>query len=669
HKFRTMIDTPLPDQQAEASRDAQVIAEHLPEGYSAEFDGSTNAAIAAAAAIAGPSSSPSPSARPAHSINSADDDSAANSGSEGPTSSLKLQGGDMHREIFKTANRIKYHKRAATFHHPPPPHASAQGKAAAGAGAGAPYDYGLTMNDQLAPGGFRRAFLIRQRQRQRDRVWGARLPVTRNFVEFLDLYGSFAGEDLADSDEEAVQSSDEEEGRAGAGGRRGGKGRASDNARAAASRGGRDDDDDDREGGPSGEETRPLLGLRRRSTTQASRNATASTTKTFFTLLKAFIGTGIMFLPRAFRNGGILFSSMTLLTVSAVTMLAFHLLLACKARYGGGYGEIGQAIAGDRMRGLILGSITLSQLGFVCAGIVFVAENVTSFLIAVFRRGEEGAESPLSTMALVLLQVLALIPLSFVRNIAKLGPAALVADICILLGVGYIYYYDVAHLASDGMHPTVVLFNPDSYTLTVGAAIFTFEGIGLILPIESSMAKPERFEHLLGAVMLIITVLFTSVGALCYATFGEDTYIEIINNYPQTSRFVNAVQFLYSVAVLVGNPVQLFPALRIMEGKLFGAHASGKKSRRTKWVKNAFRAAVVAACGAVAVLGAGNLDRFVALIGSCACVPLVYIYPAYLHYRGVAASWPARAADLVFVALGVVCMVYTTAVTLANSFL
>ena len=590
-----MIDTPLPSQANQETHEAQVISDHLPEGYSADFDGS-------------PYAEPSSSQQAAPSGDPAADDSGGDSDSNHQTSSLKLQGGDIHRGIFKTASRIKYHRRTATFHYPPSPSLRGEGIE------------GLTVNNQLAPGGFRRAFLL---QKQQDKVWGSRMPITRNFVEFLDLYGSFAGEDLADSDEEAI-----------------------------------DDEEDDEERPP---ETRPLLPRRRSS--HGARAATASTSKTFFTLLKAFIGTGIMFLPRAFRNGGILFSSMTLIVVSCITMLAFHLLLICKKKYGGGYGEIGQAIAGDRMRSLIMSSITLSQIGFVCAGIVFVAENLTSFLKAVC-----NGPSPLSTMTLVLLQVLVLIPLSFVRNIAKLGPAALIADVFILIGVGYIYWYDISYLVTEGLEPSVKLFNPEAYTLTVGSAIFTFEGIGLILPIESSMAKPERFEPLLGTVMFIITILFTSVGALCYATFGEATSIEIITNYPQDSRFVNAVQFIYSLAVLVGNPVQLFPALRIMEGNLFGAH-SGKRSLRTKWTKNIFRGLVVAMCGCIAILGAGNLDRFVALIGSFACVPLVYIYPAYLHYKGVATSWPVKAGDIVFMVVGFVGMVYTTVVTLLNSFL
>ncbi|KAI1121723.1 transmembrane amino acid transporter [Nemania abortiva] len=584
------MDTPTSDQPRP---EAEVIAEHLPQGYTAEFTVASNDVPAGASSSSSPNETPS------------------------EEDSLKLQGGDIHRNIFKTAARARMHKRAATFHHPPQSGTSGEDDLE-----------GLTVNEQLAPGGFRRAFL---RQPQNKQIWASRVPITSSFVEFLDLYGSFAGEDLADSDDEAID--DEEE----AG----------------------EQEEPDQQLPP---ERRPLLGSRR-SSRGPLRSATAGTRKTFFTLLKAFVGTGIMFLPKAFDNGGMLFSSITMVVVSIVTMLAFHLLLACKAKHGGGYGEIGEAIAGPVMRNLILGSITLSQLGFVCSGIVFVAENLTSFFEAVTQ-----GDSPISPTKLILIQVLVLIPLSYIRNIAKLGPVALLADVFILIGVSYIYYYDIAHIASEGINPTVVLFNPSKYTLMVGSAIFTFEGIGLILPIQSSMAKPERFEWLLGIVMFLITIIFTAVGVLCYATFGKDTSIEIINNYPQTSKFVNAVQFLYSMAVLAGNPVQLFPALRILEGSLFG-HRSGKRSLRTKWKKNAFRSLLVCICGFIAIAGTGNLDKFVALIGSFACVPLVYIYPAYLHYKGVATSRVAKIGDIMFIAVGLIAMVYTTVVTIVNSFM
>ncbi|KAH8887837.1 hypothetical protein GQ53DRAFT_826827 [Thozetella sp. PMI_491] len=556
-------------------REVQAISGHLPAGYTAEFDGTPGTS-------SGPSTSAPDLSQPAL-----------------EESSLKLQGGDIHRDLYRIDARPSGHKRTATFHGIVPDDDS---------------DEILSVREQLAPGGFRRAFL---QQRHGPEFLAARMPVTRNFVEFLDLYGSFADEDLADSDEEAIEDEEEAENQS--------------------------------------PETRPLLP--RRQSSRVPRSADAGVVKTFFTLLKAFVGTGIMFLPKAFNNGGILFSSLTLLGISALSMLAFHLLLECKKKHGGSYGDIGFEIAGPKMRGLILGSVTLSQLGFVCSGIVFAAENLLSFFAAV-----SGGKSPFSTTTLVLAQLVILIPLSFIRNISKLGPAALLADVFILVGLAYIYWYDIGTIADQGIHPTVVLFNPQHYTLTIGAAIFTFEGIGLILPIRSSMKSPEHFEPLLGVVMIIITIVYTSVGALCYATFGIYTNIEVIDNYPQNNKLVNAVQLLYSIAVLAGDPVQLFPALRILEGRIFGRR-SGRKSLKTKWIKNAFRTALVLLCGAVSILGAGNLDRFVALIGSFACVPLVYIYPPYLHYKGVATTKWAKIGDVALIVLGLVGMVYTTAVT------
>lgn len=571
-----MTDSPNPHDDEHAAR---VISDHLPSGYTAGLVDS----------------------------NLSNGEAADRTGQE-PESSLTLLGGDVHRDLYKIHSRAKIHQRAATFSHP--------------AQSSTSFENDLTAAEQRAPGGFRREFV----QQKYGRFNPAVIPVTRNFVEFLSLYGSFAGEDLEDSEDESSLEDQEEDATEAAG------------------------------------ERRPLLG-RRRSTRQ-TKPGDAGRVKTFFTLLKAFIGTGIMFLPKAFNNGGILFSSMTLLTVSVVTTIAFHLLLKCRQLYGkSGYGELGEAIGGSKMRAIILGSVTVSQLGFVCAGTVFVAQNLHSFTVAV-----SNGHSLMSTDILIALQLLVLIPLAFIRNISKLGPSALIADVFILLGLGYIYYYDFATIARQGLHPSVELFNPDHYTLTIGAAIFTFEGIGLILPIQSSMKEPEKFEPLLWLIMLIITIIFTSVGALCYATFGSATQIEVISNFPQDSTLVNAVQFLYSLAVLVGTPVQLFPPVRILEGKIFGRR-SGKRDALTKWKKNGFRSSLVVLCILVSILGANNLDRFVALIGSFACVPLVYIYPPLLHYKGVAESKWAKIGDLTLIILGLVCMIYTTCITVINSFM
>lgn len=61
-----------------------------------------------------------------------------------------------------------------------------------------------------------------------------------------------------------------------------------------------------------------------------------------------------------------------------------------------------------------------------------------------------------------------------------------------------------------------------------------------------------------------------------------------------------------------------------MENGLFSN--SGKYSNKVKWEKNLFRTLVVIFCAFIAWTGASDLDKFVSLIGSVACVPLCFCY-------------------------------------------
>ncbi len=158
----------------------------------------------------------------------------------------------------------------------------------------------------------------------------------------------------------------------------------------------------------------------------------------------------------------------------------------------------------------------------------------------------------------------------------------------------------------------IVLFNPKDWSLFIGTAIFTFEGIGLIIPITQSMKEPEKFPAVLGGVMIFITILFTSMGALSYAAFGSSTKTVILSNLNQHNKFVNAVQLLYSLAILLSTPLQLFPAIRILETAVFTK--SGKYNPTTKWAKNLFRVIIVILSTLIAWIGADDLDKFVSLV-------------------------------------------------------
>ncbi|CAG8446432.1 3361_t:CDS:2 [Ambispora leptoticha] len=434
------------------------------------------------------------------------------------------------------------------------------------------------------PGGFRRHYVSMKAQQE-----GKEPPnfFTENFIDFLTMYGHFAGEDLSDDeDEEGILSEYVEV--------------------------------------PVDEES-PLIPI------PGEVHGTASPSKAVFLLLKSFVGTGVMFLPKAFSNGGMIFSTIVLMGIGGISLFAFLLLVEARRKIPYSFGDIGGVLFGNWMRYAVLFSITISQIGFVCAYMIFVAENLASFT-------KNALDTHLDMKYFILLQVLCFIPLSMIRKIARLSFTALIADAFILFGLIYLYYYDILTLAKDGVQH-IKLFNPQDFALFIGTAVFTFEGIGLIIPITESMKEPEKFPKVLTGVMIFVTILFTSVGVLSYAAFGDEIKTVVILNLPSDDSVVQSVQLLYALAILLSIPLQLFPAIRIMEQGLFTK--SGKADPWVKWQKNLFRVIVVIACALIAFGGASDLDKFAA-----------------------AETLRAKIFDVTMILFGLTALIYTTYITM-----
>lgn len=593
------------------------------------------------------------------------------------TNDLKLQGGDITRDLYKWTNE---HENAATtttgmspiqtqIHQPPPAVASpiqsnpmnnfdSKRKRSMSFSAISVDSFTnnnntetnnspvrnnnnipvsmMTTDEMRAPGGFRRSFII-QRQRRRNPDGNPnQLPnfFTRNFIEFLTLYGHFAGEDLSESEEELEEG--EEEGL------------------------------DEEEVIESETESTALLSP---TTSRRHKNKHKSSTfRAILLLLKSFVGTGVLFLPKAFHNGGYGFSSLSLFFCALISYGCFLTLIQTKDKVKvDGYGDMGQIIYGKKMKFAILWSIVLSQIGFSAAYTVFTATNLQVFCENVFF----SSSSPSSSSSLapyILLQQLVFVPLSLTRNIAKLSGTALIADLFILLGLVYVYFYSTSYIIKNGISSKTMLWlNKSDWSLFIGTAIFTFEGIGLLIPIQESMSHPQHFSKCLSMVMCIVTVIFISCGLLCYSAFGSKVETVVLLNFPHDSPYTLMVQLLYALAILLSTPLQLFPAIKILENWCFPISASGKNNPKVKWLKNYFRCIIVLLTAFIAYVGANDLDKFVSLVGSFACIPLIYIYPPLLHLK---AYWGEQTIlrmvlDSLVLIFGVAVMGYTSWQTIA----
>ncbi|KAI0537789.1 transmembrane amino acid transporter protein-domain-containing protein [Xylaria digitata] len=547
--------------------------------------------------------------------------------------SLRLQGGDITRQIYRwseEADGRRRTQRSKSFSHTREE----------------PENEVLDINTINVPGGFRRNYLRRAAQSPvstpRGLEAGHASPMkgtepqlfTSSFLEFLTIYGHFAGEQLEEDDEVLRP------------GEYFSSGEDSDFY----------DSEDERE--PMEDSTLLTPSKRRRRRKARGGSGTNSPFSAALLLLKSFVGTGVLFLPRAYLNGGMVFSNVILVGLAALSYYCFILLITTRLKVEGSFGDIGGIIYGEWMRKLILGSIVLSQIGFVAAYTVFTAENLQAFVLAV-----TNCSTHIKITWFILMQMIIFLPFSLFRDIGKLGFTALIADAFIIIGLAYLFYYDVLTLSTKGL-ADIILFNKKDWTLFIGTAIFTFEGIGLIIPIQESMRHPAKFPKVMFNSMIIMSVIFITMGAVSYAAYGSKTETVVLLNLPQDNKFVNGVQLLYSLAILLSTPLQIFPAIKITENALFTK--SGKYNPYIKWQKNMFRFFMVILCALIAWGGSDNLDKFVALVGNFACIPLTFIYPPLLHYKAVATTRARKISDITLCIFGFIAMGYATSLTVIS---
>ncbi|KAM3589855.1 hypothetical protein VKS41_000709 [Umbelopsis sp. WA50703] len=237
-----------------------------------------------------------------------------------------------------------------------------------------------------------------------------------------------------------------------------------------------------------------------------------------------------------------------------------------------------------------------------------------------------------------------MVPLCLIRNIAKLSLSAVISDLLILCGLLALLYFDIFNLffKRDNPEKTAIinpgpgihwLFNSAHFSVFVGTCVYSFEGVGLIIPIRDAMAKKERFPAVLTLVMIIVSITLSLIGGMGYLAYGSNVRTVALLNLPD-GPLISTIQFLYVIAILLSNVVTIFPSIRIIEQAVFQTK-TGKYNMAIKWEKNSLRIMVVVFTCLIAYGGASDLDKFVSLIGSVCCCPLSLIFPPMFHLRAV----------------------------------
>ncbi|XP_034678714.1 amino acid transporter AVT3B-like [Vitis riparia] len=391
----------------------------------------------------------------------------------------------------------------------------------------------------------------------------------------------------------------------------------------------------------------------------------SSQPKTFANVFIAVVGAGVLGLPYCFKRTGWVVSLLMLFSVAALTHHCMMLLVRTRRRLESvmgftniaSFGDLGFIVCGSVGRFAVDLMLVLSQAGFCVGYLIFIANTLANLF-----------NSPTPTNLHP--RILGLIPktvyiwgcfpfqlgLNSISTLTHMAPLSIFADIVDVGAMGVVMIEDVFIFFKN--RPSVEAVGSLSmFFYGLGVAVYAFEGVGMVLPIESETQEREKFGKVLALAMASISLMYGGFGALGYFAFGEDTK-DIITANLGTGLVSFLVQLGLCVNLFFTFPLMMNPVYEVVERRLY----NGRYCLWLRWL-------LVLTVILVALL-VPNFTDFLSLVGSSVCCGLGFVLPALFHLMVFKEEmgWGGVSLDVGIVVVGVVLGVSGTWYSLVEIF-
>ncbi|OAD59693.1 Proton-coupled amino acid transporter 1 [Eufriesea mexicana] len=292
-------------------------------------------------------------------------------------------------------------------------------------------------------------------------------------------------------------------------------------------------------------------------------------------LLKSSLGTGILAMPHAIKNGGVVFGGIGTILIGIICAHCVHILVRtshvlCKRTKTPQmtYAETAQAafLCGPKplrpfanaSRIFVNAALCATYVGGSCVYLVFVSTSL-----------KQVVDYYSNMIIPIRLYILTLIPavllLGQVRNLKYMVPFSIMANLCMIVGFAITLYYIFNGIE---ISPDVKLIAPvKQWPTFLATVLFAIEGIGVVMPVENSMRNPHHFlgcPSVLNITMTIVVSLYTTLGVCGYLKYGAAVLGSITLNLTTTEIPGQIVKLLIALAVLFSYGLQYFVPMDIM---------------------------------------------------------------------------------------------------------
>ncbi|KAL9229712.1 hypothetical protein vseg_005149 [Gypsophila vaccaria] len=371
--------------------------------------------------------------------------------------------------------------------------------------------------------------------------------------------------------------------------------------------------------------------------------------KTLANIFIAIVGSGVLGLPYTFKRSGYISGIITLTCVALLTYYCMLLLVSTRRKLeslDGSYskvnsfGDLGFRVCGPLGRSSVDLMIILSQAGFCVSYMIFVANTIAHVFMPEVQDVSFLGFTPKKWFLWGCLPFQ--LGLNSIPTLTHLAPLSIFADVVQIGAMGVVMLKDVMIIKRDS--PVVDAFGGWSVLLySVGVCTYAFEGIGMVLPLETEAKDKKKFGMTLGVSMGMISFLYGSFGVLGYFAFGEETR-DIITTNIGSGVVSTLVQLGLCINLFFTFPLMMNPVYEVLERRW----THGSYSLWARWL-------MVLGVTLVALL-VPNFADFLSLVGSSVCVALGFVFPCLFHFIVFKdeAGWVSLVLDGGIVVIGIV---------------
>ncbi|XP_027201601.2 proton-coupled amino acid transporter 2-like [Dermatophagoides pteronyssinus] len=360
--------------------------------------------------------------------------------------------------------------------------------------------------------------------------------------------------------------------------------------------------------------------------------------QTMMHIMKANIGTGILAMPSAFMNAGLYVGLVSLPILCMLCTHCMHILVRANnilsERLGTGKLEY-QDVAlnaftigprplrpfsqwASRIVNLFL---LITQLGFCCVYSLFVAENISQFISEL--TPEQFHYKP--NLYLVFFLPLFIL-LSFVKSLKHLSLASSMANLLQTVGLVIV----MINLVQDLPNPDQVtqVGSLARYPLFLGTAVYAFEGIGLILPLQKEMQTPETLQGYVGVLntsMSLVASINIAIGFFGYLKYGNLVKGSITLNLPAEPLY-QSCKVIFACAIFLSYAIQFYVPVQIIWPWICQKFQLKEGTKKTNTIEYFFRAGLVTFTVALAA-AIPKLDLFISLVGAISSSGIALMFP------------------------------------------